>query len=220
MTHISETTSTEDVPAAFERPRIGGRADGRGNSDLRRHWSWMAFVALFAVGVAACGGGASSPDSGATPRPAFSYDEYATAFCAAWAALFTAVGNPDTAEGSVLSKALDEAVATENAPEAERLAAEITAGLESGRRHVSVAASWPPAAPAMAEFDRVFVAFEAMIAAKAASATVTANPVDPQAAFEQAGGLEAYFAMIDAMRAMPSAGQAGSQQCPDLPVGP
>ena len=72
----------------------------------------------------------------------------------------------------------------------------------------------------MAEFDRVFVAFEAMIAAKAASATVTANPVDPQEAFEGAGGVEAYFAMIDAMRAMPTAGQAGSQQCPDLPVAP
>jgi len=180
----------------------------------------MVFVALFAVGMAACGGGALIPDSSPTPRPAASFDEYATAFCAAWAALFTAVGNPDTAEGSVLSKALDEAVAAENRPEAERLAAEITAGLESGRRHARVAGAWPPAAPAMAEFDRVFVAFEAMIAAKAAAATVTADPVDPQAAFEQAGGVEAYFAMIEAMRARPSAGQAGSQQCPDLPVGP
>jgi hypothetical protein len=181
----------------------------------------MVFVALFAVGGAACGVGAPSPDPSPTPRPpASAFDEYATAFCAAWAALFTAVGNPDTAEGSVLSKALDDAVAAENRPEAERLAAEITAGLESGRRHAKVAGGWPPAAPAMVEFDRVFVAFEAMIAAKAAAATVTADPVDPQAAFEQAGGVEAYFAMIEAMRSRPSAGQARSQQCPDLPVGP
>lgn len=181
----------------------------------------MVFAALLAVVVAACGAGAPSADSSPTPRPAASsFDEYATAFCAAWTALFTAVGNPDTAAGSVLSKALDEAVATENRPEAERLAAEITVGLESGRRHARVAGGWPPAAPAMTEFDRVFVAFEAMIAAKAASATVTPNPVDPQAAFEQAGGVEGYFAMLDAMRAMASARPAGAQQCPNLPVGP
>lgn len=178
-------------------------------------------VAWIAVGVAACGAGPPSPDSSPTPRPAASsFDEYATAFCAAWTSLFTAVGNPDTAAGSALSKELDEAVAAENRPEAERLAAEITAGLESGRQHAGVAGGWPPAARAMAEFDRVFVAFEAMIAAKAAAATVTADAVDPQAAFEQAGGVEAYFAMIEAMRARPSAGEARSQQCPDLPVGP
>ena len=50
---------------------------------------------------------------------------------------------------------------------------------------------------------------------------ITVGPFfDPQAAFEQAGGVESYFAMLDAMRAMGSARPAGAQQCPNLPVGP
>ena len=61
MTDMSETTTMEDIPAALERPRIGGRADGRRNRDLRRHWSRMVFVALFAVGVAACAGVRQAP---------------------------------------------------------------------------------------------------------------------------------------------------------------
>jgi hypothetical protein len=177
----------------------------------------IVVIALVAAAVAACGTGTQS----ASPVPAVTiFDEYAVSFCSAWDSLFRAVGNPDTAEGSVLSKALDDAVAAENQPEADRLAAEITAGLESGRRHAKVAGGWPPAAPAMTEFDRVFVAYEAMIAAKAASATVTADPVDPQAAFEQAGGVEGYFAMLEAIRAMAPARPAEAQQCPNLPVGP
>jgi len=213
MSDLRNSVAEDHVEPALQRLRPG--------SDVRRRGSGMVFVALFAIGVAACGAGAPSPDSSPTPRrQASSFDEYATAFCAAWAALFTAVGNPDTAEGSVLSQALDDAVAAENRPEAERLAAEIIAGLESGRRHAKVAGAWPPAAPAMTEFDREFVAFEAMIAAKAASATVTPDPVDPQAAFEQAGGVKSYLAMFDAMRAIASARPAGAQQCPNLPVGP
>jgi len=176
----------------------------------------LVLIAL-AVVVAGCGTGATSP----VPIPAAtSFEGYAVSFCSAWDSLFRTVGNPDTAEGSVLSKALDDAVAAENQAEADRLAAEITAGLEAGRRHAKVAGGWPPAAPAMTEFDRVFVAYEAMIAAKAASATVTADPVDPQAAFEQAGGVEGYFAMLEAIRAMASARPVGAQQCPNLPVGP
>lgn len=184
---------------------------------MRQRQLRIMVIALAGVAAAACGTGA--PNSAPIPA-ATSFEEYATAFCSAWTALFAAVGNPDTAEGSVLSKALDDAVAAENRPEAERLAAEITTRLESGRRHAKVASGWPPAAPAMSQLDRVFVAFEAMIAAKAASATVTANPVDPQAAFEQAGGVEGYFAMFDAMSAMASARPAGAQQCPNLPIGP
>lgn len=185
-----------------------------------RHLPFPA-IALMTIVVAACGTGAPSAASSSTPRPAAtSFEDYAVSFCSAWEALFRAVGNPDTGEGSVLSKALDAAVAAKNGPEARRLATEIAAELESGRRHAAVAGGWPPAAPAMTQMDRLFVAFDAMIAAKAAAATGEPGAVDPQAAFEQAGGVEAFFAMIEAMRARPSAGQAGSRQCPDLPVGP
>lgn len=185
-----------------------------------RHLRFPA-IAQMAILFAACGTGAPGTASSPEPRPvATSFEEYAVSFCSAWEALFQAVGNPDTAAGSVLSKALDEAVAAKDGPEASRLATEITAELESGRGHAAVAGGWAPAAPAMTQMDRLFVAFEAMIAAKAAAATGEPGAVDPQAAFEQAGGVEAYFAMIEAMRARPSAGQAGAQQCPNLPVGP
>lgn len=181
----------------------------------------IALVTLIVAAATACGTGAPSAVPNATPLPAAtSFDEYATAFCAAWSALFTAVGNPDTAEGSVMSKALDDAVAARNGPEAERLAAEITAELKSGRRHVAIAGGWPPAAPAMSELDRVFAGYEAMTAAKAAAARSAPDAVDPQTAFEQAGGVEGFFGMIEAMRAMASARPAGAQQCPNLPIGP
>ena len=39
-----------------------------------------------------------------------SYEDYAFAACAAWDRLFVAVGNPDTASGSDLSRSLDAAV--------------------------------------------------------------------------------------------------------------
>ena len=188
---------------------------------MGRHHLRIAFITLIVAAAAACGTGIPSAAPSPSPRPAAtSFEEYAVSFCSAWEALFRAVGNPDTAAGSVLSKALDEAVTAKNGQEAERLATEITAELESGRRHAAVAGGWPPAAPAMTQMDRLFVGFEAMIAAKAAASTGEPSAVDPQAAFEQAGGLEAYFAMIEAMRARPSAGQAGAKQCPNLPVGP
>ena len=155
------------------------------------------------------------------PMPAAaSFEEYAVSFCSAWDAIFLAVGNPDTAEGSVMSKALDDAVAARNGPEAERLAAEITAELKSGRRHAAIAGGWPPAAPAMSELDRVFAGYEAMTAAKAATAKSAPDAVNPQTAFEQAGGVDGFFAMIEGLRAMASARPAGAQQCPNLPIGP
>ncbi len=174
-------------------------------------------VGLVVAAAAACGTGAPSP----TPRPAAtSFDEYAVGFCSAWAAMFRAVGNPDTASGSDLSKALDAAVAAGDVGAADRLAAEITSVLESGREQVAYAGGWLPAAPITAQLDRLFVAYEAMIAAKAAAAKSAPNAVEPQAAFEGAGGVDAFFAMIEAMRALAPERPAEAQQCPNLPIGP
>ena len=49
--------------------------------------------------------------------------------------------------------------------------------------------------------DRVFVAYEALTAAKLALARGEPNAIDPQAAYEAAGGVEAWSAMVEAMRA-------------------
>lgn len=59
-----------------------------------------------------------------------------------------------------------------------------------------------------------------MIAAKLAAARREPNAVPPQTAFEQAGGVEAYFAWIEAFRAAVGGNAAAAGQCPNLPVPP
>ncbi|MGZ9276089.1 MAG: hypothetical protein ACXW4L_03090 [Candidatus Limnocylindrales bacterium] len=175
-------------------------------------------VVLTVIAGAACGSG---PPSAAVRSAATSYGEYADATCAAWDALFRAVGNPDTASGSDLSRSLDQAVASGDAASAERVAADIARELRVGREQVAIAGGWQPRAPVMVQLDRVFAAYEAMITAKLALARHEPNAVDPQSAFEQAGGVEAYFAWIEALRAT-GAGAAGAtaKQCPNVPVTP
>jgi hypothetical protein len=96
----------------------------------------------------------------------------------------------------------------------ERVAAEITSRLEVGRQQASIAARWPSAGPMMAEFDRLLVAFEKMVAAKRAGAG------NPQAAFEEAGGVTAWTAMFEAGRAVIRPSGATVKQCPTVPVSP
>ena len=141
------------------------------------------------------------------------------AACAAWDSLFRAVGNPDTGTGSDLSRALDDAVAAGDAALADRLATDIVRELEDGREQVAVAGGWQPRAPVMVQLDREFVAFEVMTSAKVAAARREPTALDPQTAFEQAGGIEAWFTMIDAMRAAGGDSQT-EDQCPNVPVTP
>jgi len=183
----------------------------RGHRQLR-----IASATLVMAAMAACQTGAPSR----TPVPAAgSFEEYAASFCSAFEAMFRAVGNPDTGSGSDLSKALDAAVAAGDVASADKLAAAITSELESGRRHVAFARGWPPAEPMMAQLDRVFVAFEAWVEAKRAAAGQAPNAVDPQAAFERAGGVEAWLAMFQAGRAVASARPAGEHRCASVPIG-
>ena len=189
----------------------------------------MVIAALLAAAIAGCAAGAPSPvptpvpTTVPTPTPlpgATSFAEYGVSFCSAWDALFRAVGNPDTAEGSVLSKALDAAVASHDGKTADRLAAEITTELESGRRDAARGGGWPPAAPMMKQLDRVFVAFEAMTAAKRAAANQVPGAVDPQVALEQAGGLEAWTAMSEAYATIGDARPAKVEGCANVPISP
>lgn len=172
------------------------------------------FALALLVAVAGCGGGGPGP----TSSPVDSYEAYAAAACPAWDALFRAIGNPETAGWSEPHLALIEAVDAGDVDEADRLAGEITDELEAGRRHVAVAAGWPPAEATMTQLDRVFVAFEAMVEARRTAASSAAGGPDPQAAFEAAGGVEAWFAMFEAARAHQP--PAGAAQCPTVPVTP
>jgi hypothetical protein len=160
-------------------------------------------MSLIAAATAGCVSAAPSHAPSPTAVPAAnSFDEYAVAFCSAWEHLFLAVGNPDTAEGSVLSKALDEAVASRDGTKAEQVAGQITQEIMSGREDVAVGAGWPPAAPIMVQMDRVFIGFQEMTAAKVAKAQGNSNAVDPQVAFEGSGALVAWSAMFQAHAAL------------------
>ena len=181
----------------------------------------ILFITLIAAAAAGCVTAAPSEAPSPTAVPAAgSFDEYAVAFCSAWEHLFLAVGNPDTAEGSVLSMALDDAVASHDGTKAEQLAEQITQEIKSGREDVAVGAGWPPATPIMVEMDRVFVGFQVMTAAKVAKAKGSPNAVDPQVAFEGSGALMAWSAMFEAHAALGAERPASVQPCGDLPISP
>lgn len=178
---------------------------------------------LIVLAGAACGAsstGAIPTSVAATPAAAtpavVSYEEFEDAFCSAFGSLIRAVGNPDTGTPSVSSKALDEAVTAGDGAAAERLAATITVELETGRRQAALAARWQPAAMTMAAMDRVLVAFEAQIAAKRAAAGHAQGTIDPQAAFEQAGGVTAWSVLVQGAGTMAVPAGASPKPCPAM----
>jgi hypothetical protein len=173
--------------------------------------------------------GCTSPGAGtsATMAPgtalagATSFETYGDAFCSAWRSLFTAVGNPDTAAGSELSRALDAAVEAGDDVKAARLAEQINDELETGRMHVAVAAAWLPAAQSMRHLDRLFLAMQAKTNAHVPLANGAPDAAHPQRAFEQAGGIDAWTGFLDAYLAMePERPAGGAAQCEGLPIGP
>jgi hypothetical protein len=179
----------------------------------------IAFI-LVTVLAAACGAAAPSaaqPTDAPSPRAA-TFEEYSTALCGAFDAMFQGVGNPDTGSGSALSKALDQAVEARDVATAERLALTITTTLEAARQEAAVAGRWPSAASMAVQLDRVLLAFEAMIAAKKTKATGAA--ADPQATFEAAGGVDAWTAMFRAYPAVVRPSGSPNQQCPTVPLTP
>ncbi len=175
-------------------------------------------VALVVLGaaVASC-----SPAATAAPG-ATSYQEFRPAFCSAWEALFRAVGNPDTGAGSDLSKALDAAIAAGDQAAVERAATAIAAELADAHRQSAFAAGWQPAAPMMAEMDRLIAAYDAGLAAQrtAAGQGSEAARALRQSAFEKAGGLDAWQAMFSAVNLIGAALPAGqaAQPCANVPI--
>lgn len=174
--------------------------------------------------LAACatGGAGSSP----TSRPgATSFAEFRDAFCGTWEAIFTAVGNPDTGGGSELSDAFEAAIERGDVLATEAKALEIRNELETGRRHAAFGAAWEPAAVGMGHLDRLLVAFTTLIEAQRAAAAEGAGPArqQAQAAFEAAGGLDAWTAVLtqETWAAAVAARPAGApyENCGDLPVG-
>lgn len=170
-------------------------------------------VLLIVVATGGCTPGPAAP----TPRPAAAtYEEYFVAACAAWDAMFRAVGNPDTGSGSDLSKALDTALAAGDVATADRVLTSIRREFKTGREQVAIAAGWQPRAAEMALLDRVFVTFEAVRVARVEAAkrgeTLQPGAVRPMADHD------AWFAMLDALGRRGAA--ATDRQCANVPVAP
>ena len=170
--------------------------------------------------------GETSP--GRTPAITITFQEFHDSFCSAWESMFRAIGNPDTGSGSELTAAMDAAITAGDLPSVDRVAAQISGELESGRRQVERATGWPPATPMMAQLDLVFVGFEALTEAKRAAANqgLQVARTRGQQALVDAGAIDAWFALIrpgvldETRRAMESATPPGAPaQCANVPVG-
>lgn len=183
------------------------------------HAHLAAALAMTVLAMSAgCGGGA--PTSTPQPTGATGYADYAAAACTAWATLFRVVGNPDTAAWSADVRSLQRAAARQDLPGAADLQGRINTELETARRHVAYAGAWPPASRSMTEMDRYLVATEVWITTYVDIAKAVPNTPDPQTAFERAGGVEAWRAMLEAGAEVAPYRPAGAIQCAGAPVIP
>ena len=166
-----------------------------------------ALALLTLIGVA-CGSGATSSPS----VPPATFNDYDAAICGAFTSLIRAYGNPDTDAPSVMRTALEEAVEAGDAAATERASTAMLSELEAGRRLAASAGRWQPGETTAASLDRLLLAFEAWTSAKLA---LVANPsaMDPQTAFEQAGGAEAWTATLQGMQQTPVPLDASPTPC-------
>ncbi len=185
-----------------------------------RHVSLLlGMLALVSTGCAASGATPSQSRAGAD-----TYDQFRTGYCAAWVHLLVAVGNPDTASGSDMTRSLEASIKANDRAAVSGAADRIRAELENGRVDVAYAAGWKPASGIMVQFDRLFAAFEASIEAEAKSAPlgVQAAKDAGQQALIGTGGGDAWDRLLDqkenaALRSAMPAG-AVTRQCPGVPV--
>ena len=165
-------------------------------------------VALLMVIAVACGSGAvPSP----TALPA-TFNDYDTGVCGAFTSLIRAYGNPDTNEPSAMRTTLEAAVTAGDAAAAQRAATAMHDELEAGRRLAATAARWQPGALTAASLDRLLLAFEAWTSAKLAIATQS-SAVDPDTAFTQAGGADAWTATLQGISTTPVPAGASPTPC-------
>jgi hypothetical protein len=171
-----------------------------------------AALAVVVLAVAACGSGAAAPTASPSPAP-MTFDEFSTQFCGSFTSLFRAIGNPDANTPSAMSKVLDDAVKAGDGPGADVAAAAMMTELESARVQAAAAARWQPMATVMVQMDRLIVAFEALTTAKKTLAHTPGSP-EPFKAFDQAGGREAWAAVVDGVSRMALPSGASPQPCP------
>jgi hypothetical protein len=171
-------------------------------------------LALLTCIAAACS--QAAPPVPSAPA-AESHDEFVTAACAAFDELDAAIGNPDSGTGSELSKALDTAVGSGDVATANRLADESIARLESGRRQLAIAGGWEPGRAMATATDRFFLTSEVLVNGKRAGAA-TRDLQAGQAAFEKAGGLEAWRGMVSAAGAIQLPAGTSPKPCPNVAI--
>jgi len=190
-----------------------------------RDLGWRAVVLVVAFVSAACAGsdGVGGATSQATPSPvASSFESFATEQCAALQSLFHAYGNPDTAGLSPLMRSFTDAIDRGDAAIAAEKAREIRSEIEAGRAHVRSASGWAPAAAAMAQLDRLLVAFDRLVEVRLAA--ISKGPAvaerEGQAAFEAAGGVDAWFGWIKSVGEMRTATGATRSlpKCEGVPI--
>jgi hypothetical protein len=187
-------------------------------TEKRSRLAGTVLAIVIAASAAACG--ASEPSPTPSASGAASFDEYATAFCSAWATMFRVVGNPESATWTDAVHDLQAAAEAGDDASAASLQGTINTELEVARGQIAFAAAWPPAARMMAEMDRLFVAEQTWITAYVNIAKGVPDAPDAQAAFESAGGLEAWQAMFHAHAELNPHRPASVSQCPGLPIGP
>lgn len=176
-------------------------------------------LCVLALLVVACG--PADPQGSSGTEGASTFEEYAAASCSALQSLWRAYGNPDTSELSPMMRAFDDAVEQGNVADAASTGATVRAELERGRAAAAVAAGWPQGTPSMVHMDRLLRAMEALVDARR-----DATPLGyleatnrGQAAFEAAGGLDAWFGMLAGIDgAAKSAGRAWPT-CEGIPIG-
>lgn len=174
----------------------------------------IASLVLLVLVTTGCGSAASGalPSASSSATLPITYDAFSSALCASFTSLIRAVGNPDAGTPSVMSKALDDAVARGDALAADQAAAAMLAELEAGRAHAAVASRWAPGAAAIHHMDVLLVAFEASTNAKRAVAAKVPG-VDPQKAFEAAGGVAAWSGVLSGIGTLAIPADASPQPC-------
>ena len=165
-------------------------------------------LALFTLIAVACGSVAQHSAS----MPPATFSDYDAAFCGAFTSLIRAYGNPDTNAPSAMRKALDDSVAAGDRAAADVASTAMLNELEAGRRLAATAARWQPGAATAGHLDRLLVAFEAWTTAKRDRASDPAA-LDPQTAFERAGGVDAWTATIQGVSTTPIPAGASPAPC-------